>query len=270
LGLALAEVEEALARLGIAREPLPEPAPGAPLRVLPYPGGRHPRLGFFDGAVAPQRETKFSVFAPWAPQEYVVVDLPEAIWWQHGLLYLAHDHDAAPPTPWRQQGIRLPPLEWERCSGGRLSSRRVLPNGVAFDASVVPRPDGLELELWLENGSEEALRDLRIQICAMVGRVAEFAEQPRESRLLQAPFAACSNPAGTRWLVTAWERCHRAWANHACPCIHSDPQFSDCPPGERRRLRGWLSFYEGSDLAGELRRLGAGSEWLGAEAKARR
>ncbi|MFM8359205.1 MAG: hypothetical protein ACKOET_11695, partial [Verrucomicrobiota bacterium] len=26
-------------------------APGAPLRVLPYPGGRHPRLGFLDGAV---------------------------------------------------------------------------------------------------------------------------------------------------------------------------------------------------------------------------
>ena len=35
------------------------------LVVLPYPGGRHPRIGFLDGAVRPQRETKFSVFLPW-------------------------------------------------------------------------------------------------------------------------------------------------------------------------------------------------------------
>jgi hypothetical protein len=50
------------------------------LFVLPYPGGRHPRIGFLDGAVNPQRETKISVSTPWDEQSYVVVDLPEAIW----------------------------------------------------------------------------------------------------------------------------------------------------------------------------------------------
>jgi len=255
LGLGLADVQDALRRLGVAGEPLPVPPPGASLRVLPYPGGRHPRRGFFDGAVAPQRETKFSVFAPWAAQDYAVVDLPEAIWWQHGLLYLAHEHDAAPPTPWRQQGIRLPPLEWDRLPGGSLAGHRVLPNGVAFGAGVCPGPDGLRLELWLENGAAEPLRDLRVQICVMLGRLPEFADQPPQSRVLQAPFAACRNAAGTRWLITAWEGCQRAWANPACPCIHSDPQFPDCPPGERRHLQGWLSFYEGSDIEAELCRL---------------
>ena len=32
------------------------------LLMLPYPGGRHPRIGFRDGAIEPQRETKLSVF----------------------------------------------------------------------------------------------------------------------------------------------------------------------------------------------------------------
>ncbi|MGY8690065.1 MAG: hypothetical protein ACKVHP_20310, partial [Verrucomicrobiales bacterium] len=50
------------------------------LRVLPYPGARHPRIGFLDGAVNPQRETKISVFTPWDPRSYVVVDVPEALW----------------------------------------------------------------------------------------------------------------------------------------------------------------------------------------------
>jgi predicted amidohydrolase len=256
LGLSLAETAGALRRLGIAEHALPGPAPGTPLRVLPYPGGRHPRLGFFEGAVAPQRETKFSVFAPWAPQEYAVVDLPEAIWWQHGLLYLAHDHEAAPPTPWRQQGIVLPPLEWERQPDGRLANQRLLPNGVAFGASVTPRPDGIAMELWLENGGSAALSGLRVQICVLLGRLAEFAAQSAASQILRSPFAACRNADGTRWLITAWEGCQRAWANDTCPCLHSDPQFPDCAPGERHCLRGWLSFYEGGDIEAELQRLG--------------
>ncbi len=38
---------------------------GEPLLVRPYPGGRHPRIGFLEGAVEPQRETKVSVCSPW-------------------------------------------------------------------------------------------------------------------------------------------------------------------------------------------------------------
>jgi len=34
------------------------------LLVLPYPGGRHPRIGFLDGAIDPQRETKFTLREP--------------------------------------------------------------------------------------------------------------------------------------------------------------------------------------------------------------
>jgi hypothetical protein len=254
LGLSLSAVEDAMQRLRLSDTALPAGGPGAPLRVLPYPGGRHPRLGFFDGAVAPQRETKFSVFAPWATRDYAVVDLPEAIWWQQGLLYLAHDHDDAPPTPWRQQGLRLPRLEWTQLAGGRLSSQRRLPNGVAFGAEVMPGPDGVDMELWLENGSPEPLRDLRVQICVMLGRLAGFAAQSPANTLFRPPFAVCRNAAGTRWLITAWEGCQRAWGNERCPCLHSDPQFADCAAGARQVLHGGVWFFVGTDIEAELER----------------
>ncbi|MCA9092062.1 MAG: hypothetical protein KDA68_01135, partial [Planctomycetaceae bacterium] len=70
------------------------------LTMIPYPGGRHPRIGFLEGAIDPQRETKFSVFTPWDLESYVVVDLPEAVWSNLGLTYLAHTHV---PTIWSKQ-----------------------------------------------------------------------------------------------------------------------------------------------------------------------
>src|SRR5437867_52860 len=110
-GLGRDEITAALARFEIGTNNRPKRPANAPLLVLPYPGGRHPRIGFLDGAVNPQRETKISVFTPWDETSYVVVDLPEAIWCQHGLLYLAHTHV---PTMWTKQGITLEPLEWNR------------------------------------------------------------------------------------------------------------------------------------------------------------
>src|SRR5262245_66009155 len=56
-GLTRDEVAQALKRFEIAVEPRPKHNAGDALRVLPYPGGRHPRIGFLDGAVRPQRET---------------------------------------------------------------------------------------------------------------------------------------------------------------------------------------------------------------------
>src|SRR5262249_3031878 len=91
-GLSADEIKAALTRFGISAATAPKRAANAPLLVLPYPGGRHPRIGFLDGAVRPQRETKVSVFTPWDPASYVVVDVPEAIWSNLRLTYLPHTH----------------------------------------------------------------------------------------------------------------------------------------------------------------------------------
>src|SRR5262245_6639591 len=108
-GLSRAEVTAALRRWDIRPGVRPPRRPGDPLVVLPYPGGRHPRIGFLAGAVRPQRETKVSVFTPWDPDSYVVIDVPEAVWSNLGLTYLAHTHV---PTIWTRKGITLPRLEW--------------------------------------------------------------------------------------------------------------------------------------------------------------
>ena len=137
-GLGSDAIDAALKRFGIRPGQIPPRKPGSPLRVLPYPGGRHPRIGFLDGAVDPQRETKFSVFTPWDPTSYVVVDLPEAIWSNLGLTYLAHTHV---PTIWTNQNVKLKPQEWVRAKDESLASERRLPNGIHFIARVIPKPE---------------------------------------------------------------------------------------------------------------------------------
>jgi hypothetical protein len=221
------------------------------LHITPYPGGRHPRIGFLEGALSPQRETKVSVFTPWDPGSYVVVDVPEAIWSNLGLTYLAHTHI---DTIWDRQGMNLPPLEWTRHPDGSLAHERTLPNGIAFGAKVVARERQVELELWLRNGTPGKLTDLRIQNCVMLKGAAGFAAQSNGNKRLVSPFAAAHSEDGRRWVMTAWERCQRPWANPPVPCIHSDPQFPDLAPGETGRLEGWLWFYEGTDLDSELAR----------------
>jgi hypothetical protein len=251
-GLMPDAIAAALADFDIRPTNRPPRQAGAPVLVLPYPGGRHPRIGFLEGALRPQRETKVSVFTPWDPDSYVVADVPEAIWCQHGLLYLAHTHV---PTVWTKQKINLEPLELERSPDGRVESTRRLPNGVTFGTRVLPGRDGVRFELWLTNGSKEKLTDLRVQNCLLLKGAVGFTEQTSKNKVLAAPYAAAHSPGGSRWVIWAWEPSQRSWDNPRCPCIHSDPKFPDCASGDTQRLRGWLSFYQGNDVKAEFRRL---------------
>lgn len=251
-GLSPAEVEAAAARLGIHAGSPPQKPSGGRLRVLPYPGGRHPRIGFLEGAVRPQRETKFSVFTPWDETSYVVVDLPEAVWSNLGLTYLAHTHV---DTIWTKTGVPLPRLEWERRPDGVLESNRRLPNGIGLAGRVVPGRDGVRMRLTLTNGTDAELSKLRVQMCVMLKGAAGFTTQTNDNKVFRSPYAACRSADGKRWVISAWSPCQRAWGNPPCPCLHSDPQFPDCPAGEQKTVRGWLSFYEGEDIQAEFGRL---------------
>jgi hypothetical protein len=251
IGLSDDEVTLALRKFDISKTNRPMRPANAPLLVMPYPGGRHPRIGFLDGAVDPQRESKVSVFTPWDAESYVVVDVPEAIWSNLGLIYLAHTHV---PTVWTRQKIGLEKLEWNR-RGGSLDIERKLPNGIVFGAKVKTSTDAVHMELWLTNGTKETLRDLRVQNCVMLKGAKGFEQQTNDNKVLTSPYAACRSADGKRWIITAWEPCHRAWANAPVPCLHSDPKFPDCAPGETKILRGRLSFYEGTDIEGEFGRI---------------
>ena len=64
-GMSEKDIEAAIVRFHLDPAARPKRGPGDPLTMIPYPGGRHPRIGFRDGEIRPQRETKFSVFTPW-------------------------------------------------------------------------------------------------------------------------------------------------------------------------------------------------------------
>ncbi|MCX7428002.1 MAG: hypothetical protein NTW96_20530 [Planctomycetia bacterium] len=64
-GLSSDQIAAAQRKFDVFPKTKPRRADDAPLLVLPYPGGRHPRIGFLDGAIRPRRETKISVFTPW-------------------------------------------------------------------------------------------------------------------------------------------------------------------------------------------------------------
>jgi hypothetical protein len=248
------EIDKALGRFKIYRNTKPKRAADAPLLVLPYPGGRHPRIGFLDGAIKPQRETKVSIFAPWDDESYVVADIPEAIWSNLGLTYLAHTHV---PTIWTKQQIELKPLEWNRREDGTFDMQRRLPNGIEFGTKITPTRDAVHMKMWLKNGTNEKLTGLRIQNCIMLKGARGFTAQNNDNKILRNPYVAVHDDDKKRWIITAWDPCHRPWANAKCPCLHSDPKFPDCDPGESQHLRGWLSFYEGADLDAELERIEA-------------
>lgn len=251
-GLKTSEIEAALKKFDIRAATKPRRAADAPLLVVPYPGGRHPRIGFLEGAIRPQRETKVSVFTPWDDASYVVVDVPEAIFTNLGLTYLAHTHV---PTIWEKEKVELEKLEWNRRADGTLDIERRLPNGIDFGVKVVPTRTEVRMELWLKNGTKQKLTDMRVQNCVLLKGAKGFEAQSNDNKVFASPFAAAKSADGKRWVITAWEPIQRAWGNAKCPCLHSDPRIPDCAPGETQRLHGWLSFYEGDDIQAEFRRI---------------
>lgn len=251
LGLPKDEITTALAKFDIRAETKPKRDKDAPLLVMPYPGGRHPRIGFLDGAINPQRETKLSIFTPWDDASYVVLDCPEAVWSNLGLTYLAHTHV---DTIWTKQKIALRRQEWSFTKGA-WRIMRTLPNLISFSVAAIPERDHLRIQYTFTNGTDKPLSDLRVQMCAMLKGVKGFDAQTNDNKIFKDEFAACRNEAGDKWIVFGFRPIHRAWGNAPCPCLHADPKLPDCPPGEDRTADGWLSFYEGKDLDSELKRI---------------
>jgi hypothetical protein len=132
---------------------------------------------------------------------------------------------------------------------------RTLPNAISFGTKVQPQTNGVLMEMWLKNGTSGKLSDLRVQNCVMLKGAHGFETQSNSNKVIARPYVACRSVDGKRWIISAWDPCHHPWANAPVPCLHSDPKFPDCLPGETKRLRGWLSFYEGEDIKSEFARL---------------
>jgi hypothetical protein len=132
---------------------------------------------------------------------------------------------------------------------------RQLPNGISFGARVRAARDSVRMEMWLTNGTSRRLTGLSVQNCVMLGGASEFAAQTDENKVAEGAFMAGRSASGDHWVITAWVPNWRTWGNKNCPCLHSDPAFPDCEPGETVRLKGWLSFHVGADVLAEFRRI---------------
>lgn len=221
----------------------------SPIKILPYPGGRHPRIGFLDGAINPMRGTKASIFLPWDTTQYVVVDIPEAIFSQLGLTFLAHTHL---PTIWDHENQLITNYDWKREDSGTLSSRWTLPNGIVFGARLIPKEQEVNMEMWIENGSDIVLDSLITQVCMMFKGASDFDGQLQKNKRLGTSVTATKSEDDQHWILTSWEGSYRAWDNPDVPCMHVDPQFAMCPPGDRVSLRGKIWFYSGNDIETEM------------------
>jgi hypothetical protein len=221
----------------------------------PTRGDRPPRIGFNERALDPLRGTKASIFLPWDPASYVVVDLPEAIFSNLGLLFLAHTDL---PTVWNQKNQVIENIDWERGADGSLSNQWTLPNFVTIGAQIRPAENGVEMELWLRNFSGADLTGpdgssgLPTQICVLLKGAPEFAALTNENKILRPPVAAVHSATGNRWILTAWQNPGRSWGNTIVPCMHADPKLPDCPYRETVRIKGRLWFYEGTDVEREI------------------
>jgi hypothetical protein len=238
LGMTPPEVEEAIGKYNIERGKLPARKAGQPLFMLPYPGGRHPRIGFLEGAINPMRGTKFSVFLPWEKSGYIVADLPEAVWANNELIFLAHTHVE---TKWDRQGVKLQNIDWDRKEDGVLREKRRLPDGVVIEAQARASTDSIAMDLKIQNGSDQLLKGMRAQVCIMLKGAPEFSALTGDNKVLLEHGALVRADSANRWIGTVWEN-GRPWQNPDVPCLHSDPAFPDCAPGESVSARGWIVF----------------------------
>ncbi len=215
------------------------------LTVLPYPGGRHPRIGALHSMIDPKRGTKLSIFLPWDKNQYVVLDVPEALFCQLGVTFLGHTHV---PTIWDKKKVTIENSDWSMTRDGDYENEWKLPNGMEIRVVVKPLRDSVEMELIIYNGSDVDMEFINGQVCIMLKGAHEFDLQTRDNKVLTDKVAAVHSEDKNRWILTEWDQLRRTWDNPKCPCVHFDPIMNPCKAGETVSVKGRIWFHEGSEL----------------------
>ena len=215
------------------------------------------------------------VSPPWPSQDYIWLDFPEAIFTSIGLIYLSHVN---PPFP--VVFPDLPAVPWEQTAGG-IKYVRQLPNGISFGGSVTKKAETIiALNLFIDNGSQVALKDIKLQTCAFLRAITEFGDYNYDNKLVHVPekgwmkfieardsglqsgrfklgwrggpkvcdlpvMITVSNQAQRLVAMTWFDDTNAMVSNHERPCMHADPVFADLVPGERAEINGELIFFEG-------------------------
>jgi hypothetical protein len=219
------------------------------------------------------------VRTPWsepALPDFVFLDFPEAIFCNLGLLYLGHRNPRFPAV----YGD-LPRVPWKK-ERGKLYYDRVLPNGVEFGGRLGKvDPSIVSLEIYIENGSDGELTDIKLQTCALLKHTKAFSRDTADNKFVHTPaggwepfnqarrakdeqgrfrlgWRAGPAAADLPVMVTVSDRSDRLIAltwydaayslicNPAHPCMHADPALADIPRGMRETIHGELIFFDGT------------------------
>ncbi|QXD23192.1 polysaccharide deacetylase family protein [Opitutia bacterium ISCC 51] len=242
-GYTVPEIQELAAGFGEVIQPGEDK-----LTLLPYPGGRHPRIGALSSMLDPMRGTKLSIFLPWDKRQYAVLDVPEALFCQLGVTFLGHTHV---PTIWDKDKITIENSDWSMTQAGDYENEWKLPNGMEVRVLVKPLRDSVEMELEVYNGSDVDMEFINGQVYIMLKGAHEFDLQTRDNKVLTDKIAAVHSEDKTRWILTEWDQLRRTWDNPQCPCVHFDPILNPCKVGETVRVKGRIWFYEGTEIPAE-------------------
>lgn len=214
---------------------------------------------------------------PWESQEYIWFDFPEAIWEDGSLLYLGHI-DKRFPT--------LFPTEksapWIKSEYG-ISYEQVLPNGVSFGGNITRQEENIAtLSLWITNGSEKELKNVKMLTCIYLDGIKEFNENTNDNKYVHTPekgwislpeaesLGPVENGFRIGWLeegikvsdlpvvvtkskteghlvaFTWFADTYSFVGNPNHPCVHADPVFTNLQPGDTQTINGELIFFEGT------------------------
>ena len=197
---------------------------------------------------------------PWESQEYIWFDFPEAIWADGSLLYLGHI-DKRFPTLFPTEKSAA----WIKSENG-ISYRQVLPNGVSFGGDITKKEENIaSLELWIKNGSEKELRNVKMLTCVYLGGIKEFNEKTNNNKYVHIPgkgwlafpeaenLGPVANGFRVGWLdgtevsdlpvivtkskteghliaFTWFNDTYSFIGNENHPCVHADPIFKNLKP----------------------------------------
>ena len=229
------------------------------------------------------------VHPPWPDDGYLWLDFPEVVMVEREFLYAGHGpldhpsvhHDALPKAPWYdvEDGIAFD---------------RIMPNGLAFGGRLTEDRgrSAISMQIYVCNGTPHVLRGLKMQTCAYLRLLDEFADKTTGNKYVHVaergwvpfpdaaqmadgigpyrlgwrggpavadlPFMVTVSGKAERLLAMTWyDDTYSIVSNPGHPCIHTDPAFPDIEPGGRYSIRGELFFFEGT-LADFGREVGGG------------
>jgi hypothetical protein len=164
-------------------------------------------------AAAPRDPSRIGLQAveihlPWPESGHLTLRLPETLNTNLGLLFIDHERPDMPPVA---RVGRLPDWKTDPATGA-LSYELALPNSVVFGGSATPGDGRVDFELWVRNGTAEALSNLHAQFCLMQASSPPFAESRltrtyihSEGRWLALADTTheVMNPERGPWIITA-------------------------------------------------------------------